>query len=328
MTDIPLSILDQSPVVEGRTPQQAIAETMDLVTRADELGYKRYWFAEHHGSASFASASPTVMMANAAARTKQIRLGSGGILMGHARPLEVVENIRTLEALAPGRIDLGMGRAPGGDQRVMQALGYKPQESVDRIKEVLRMLRDERVASNGGDIVAVPDSMALPEIWILGTSPESARVAGELGLPYAFGSFIDPTHINEALGMYFQSFTPSAYQTEPKLLVATVVFCADTESEADSIMQSSEKWFVRSFLRRENLRFPHNDAPLTMTDQEQFIAGYRRRTVIHGDAESCRQQLNQLQKQTQCSEISVVTITERHEARVRSYELLADKVFA
>lgn len=317
------SILDQSPIVANRTSTQAIAETMDLVQRADELGYHRYWFAEHHASASFASASPLVMMANAAARTQRIRLGSGGILMGHARPLEIAESIRTLEALAPGRIDLGMGRAPGGDQRVMSALGYNPKGAVARIREVMAMLRDERIASNAGEAIAVPDEVASPEVWMLGTSVDSAREAAELGVPYAFGSFIDPTNIEAALATYHQHFTPSVWSGKPHTMVATVAFCADTEQDARRIMQCSEQWFVESFLRGQNVRFPTADHQLDVTAQERVIAAFRRETVVYGDALACRQQLDDLQKRTMCDEIAIVTITERHDDRIRSYELLS-----
>lgn len=317
-----LSILDQSPIVRGRTSSEAIAETMDLVERADALGYHRYWFAEHHGSASFASAQPAVMMAHAAARTKRIRLGSGGILMGHAKPLDIAESIRTLEALAPGRIDLGMGRAPGGDQRVMSALGYAPQRAPQNIVETLKLLRDGRMASNTGDVVAVPDGVAAPEAWMLGTSVDSARLAGEMGLRYAFGSFIDPTNIDAALGEYHRSFVASAWCERPTTMVAAVVFCAETTSEAQRIAECSEKWFVRSFLRGENVRFPASGDVVDVTAQERFISQMRRQTVIIGDPQECNTQLEQLQRRTQCDEVAVVTITEGHAERIRSYELL------
>jgi len=320
-----LSILDQSPVVRGRTSSEAIRETMELVEQADALGYHRYWFAEHHGSASFASAKPTVMMAHAAARTRRIRLGSGGILMGHAKPLDIAETIRTLEALAPGRIDLGMGRAPGGDQRVMQALGYAPQRAPQNIVETLKMLRDQRMASNMGDVVAVPDiatDEAQPEVWMLGTSVDSARMAGEMGLRYAFGAFIDPTNMDAALGEYHRSFVASAWCARPTTMVATVVFCAETTAEAQRIAECSEKWFVRSFLRGENVRFPRSEDVVDVSAQERFISQMRRQTVIIGNPQECRAQLEQLQRRTQCDEVAVVTITEGAEERLRSYQLL------
>ncbi len=322
-----LSILDQSPVVGGQSSAQALANTMALVEAADGWGYHRYWFSEHHGSASFASASPLAMMAYAAARTSRIRLGSGGVLMGHARPLEVAEAARVLHALAPGRVDLGMGRAPGGDQRVMQALGYDPRSAMQRVREVLDLLADARVASNEGRVIAVPDGVPAPEPWVLGTSPDSAQMAAALGLPYAVGAFIDPTHIEPALAAYYQHFTPSAWCSAPTTMLATVVFCADTEQDARRIMQCSEEWFVQSFLRGQNVRFPASSSrgePLAIEPRERFISEMRRSTVIWGTAASCKEQLHAAQQRLQCTEIAVVTITEHHEDRMRSYELLAE----
>ncbi len=324
-----LSVLDQSPIVAPGTAAEAIQQTMELVKLTDALGYQRYWFAEHHGSASFASASPPVMIAAAAAVTERIRLGSGGMLMGHGSPLQIAETFRALEALAPGRIDLGMGRAPGGDQRVMSALGFDPKSGVRNIQSVMAMLRDDRMASNSGEVVAVPDQalvpdgVAAPEVWMLGTSPDSARVAGEMGLAYAFGAFIDPTNMDAALASYHQSFVSSEWCKTPKTLVATVVFCAETTERAQAIASCSERWFVHSFLRGQNVRFPAEGALSDITDQERIISAFRRESVVIGNPEQCRRKLEELQKRTQCDEISVVTITEKFEDRLRSYELLA-----
>ena len=319
-----LSVLDQSPVIAGQSGAAAIADTMTLVESADRWGYHRYWFSEHHGSASFASASPLVMMAHAAARTTRIRLGSGGVLMGHARPLEVAEAVRVLHALAPGRIDLGMGRAPGGDQRVMQALGYDPRTTPQRIREVLDLLADTCVASNDGRVVAVPDGVPAPEPWVLGTSPDSAQMAAALGLPYAAGAFIDPTQIEACLATYYQHFVPSRWCAAPTTMLATVVFCADTEQDARRIMHTSEQWFVQSFLRGENVRFPAGDHSITLSARETMITEMRRSTVIWGTAQACVEQLQMLQKRLQVAEVAVVTITERFDDRLRSYELLAE----
>ena len=244
--------------------------------------------------------------------------------MGHGRPLEVAESMRLLSVLAPGRVDLGLGRAPGGDQRTMSALGYDPRSAAERIRTLMRMLRDDRTASNSGDVVAVPDRTSPPDVWILGTSVDSARLAAELGLPYSFGSFIDPTNIEAALATYHQHFTPGVWLGAPYTMVATVIMCADTDNDARRIMECSERWFVESFLRGLNVRFPASGKPPDTTDQERIITAFRRETVIYGDAVSCRQQVEALQRRTQCNEVAVVTITEQHADRVRSYELLAE----
>lgn len=322
---IKLSILDQSPVIAGRTAADAIAETMDLVKKADEWGYSRYWFAEHHGSASFASASPEIMMSNAAARTTRIRLGSGGILLGHAEPLRMAESLRTLQALAPGRIDAGFGRAPGGDQRVMKALGERPLDAFQRLDETLGLLLDMRVASNHGEVVAVPDGVSTPEIWVLGTSPNSAVEAGRRGLAYAFGSFIDPTHCNEALAAYHATFIPSVWNASPRTLVATVAFVGDTDSDAARMAQCSEQWFVESFLRSRNVRFPLIDegASFPLDPMERMVRDMRRASVLIGSVENVAERLNDMERRYATSEIALVTITDDHGMRCASYERLA-----
>ena len=318
-----LSVLDQSPVVGSMQPSEAITNTMGLVVATEGWGYHRYWFAEHHNTASFASASPPTMIANAAARTTKIRLGSGGMLMSHARPLEIAETFRSLAAMAPGRIDLGMGRAPGGDQRVMDALAFSPQKATVHMDETMSLLKRETDPVKAGELVAVPSGDLDVEPWVLGTSMDSAKYAADHGLPYAFGSFIDPTQMNEALSTYHQHFTPSPYLDAPQTLIALVVFCADTEAKAQEISQCSEKWFVRSFLRGENVRFPQANETVTPSPQEQLISMMRRQTVVIGDQRSCKQQLEELSKLTATTEFSVVTITEHQEDRLRSYELLA-----
>lgn len=318
------SILDQSPVIDGHTAAEAIAQTMDLVVKADRWGYHRYWFAEHHASASFASASPEVMMAAGAARTERIRLGSGGILLGHAAPLRIAEQVRTLSALAPGRIDAGFGRAPGGDQRVMAALGERPQDAYGRLDEVLQLLKDQRVPANQGAVVAVPDGVPMPEVWILGTSPSSAVEAARRGLPYAFGSFIDPTRMEEALQAYHMEFTSGPWGAEPKTMVATVAFAGETMADAQRMASSSEQWFVESFLRGRNVRFPRVGVSegITLSGMEAMVRDMRRSTVYIGPAAEVRERMETFAARYAVSELAVVTITDDHSVRCASYEAL------
>ena len=323
-----LSILDQSPIVDGRTATDAINETMDLVVRADAWGYERYWFAEHHGSASFASASPEIMIANAAARTKNIRLGSGGILLGHASPLRVAESLRALHALAPSRVDAGFGRAPGGDQRVMSALGERPNESWQRLDEILAQLQDMKQPANSGNIVAVPDGVPPPEVWVLGTSPSSAMEAGKRGLAYAFGAFIDPSHLTEALSAYHASFIPSTWNDKPRTMIATVAFVGETEADASRMARSSEQWFVESFLRSKNVRFPIAGESGTFALQpfESIVRDMRRASVLIGSVEHVHEKLLQMGQRYATNEFSIVTITDDHAMRVASYERCASLI--
>lgn len=323
-----LSILDQSPVVEGRSAAQAIRETMDLVALAERLGYHRYWFAEHHGSASFASASPEVMMAHAAATTQRMRLGSGGILLGHATPLRVAERLRTLQVVASGRIDAGFGRAPGGDQRVMHALGERPTDAWQRLDAVLELLRDTSVPRSAGAVVAVPDGVQPPDVWILGTSPDSAVQAARRGLRYAFGSFIDPTHVDAALAAYHSNFEPSPWCARPTTLVATVVFAAETEAEARAMARSSERWFVEAFLRGRNVRFPvvDGDHLADASSMERMVVDMRRATVLIGAATDVAERLQALSRRYATNEFAVVTISDDHAMRSASYTALAEAI--
>ncbi len=319
-----LSILDQSPVSDTMTSAVAIRNSIDLVQRADTLGYHRYWFAEHHGNASFASATPEVMMANAAARTTRIRLGSGGILLGHVAALKVAEVVRVLETLAPGRIDAGFGRAPGGDARAVRALRSNPNDAYQRLEEVLSFLSDRRQASNDGHVVAVPDGINTPEIWVLGTTADSARTAARLGLRYAFGAFIDPSNANEALSAYHADFVPSAFCTTPTTMIATVVFCADTDADARRLSQTTEQWFVRNFLRAQNDRFITGVDGFEMSPREQMIVGLRHQHILIGGPSRVADGLRALASKYATEEISIVTITHDHASRVRSYDLIAE----
>ncbi len=321
-----LSILDQSPVVAGITASQALHNTVDLARHADAWGYHRYWVAEHHGGASFASASPEIVMTRLASATERIRIGSGGILAPHYAPLKVAEVARSMEAFFPGRIDLGLGRAPGGDPVVTRAL--RSETNIDteaKVRSILAYLADLHVPTPTSDVVAVPDGVTAPDVWILGTSADSARMAARLGLRYAFGSFIDPTNMAEAFRIYWGDFVPSAWCSEPTTMIATVAFAAETERDARAIAACTEAWFVQSFLRAKNVRFPSSIDRLTITPTvfEQGIVEMRRRCVIYGDGTSARQQLEHLAKTYATQEIAVVTITEHHVDRLRSYELLS-----
>lgn len=325
---IELSILDQSPVVDSRSASDAIAETMELVVRAEGWGYRRYWFAEHHGSASFASASPALLMASAAARTGKIRLGSGGILLGNAPSLRIAEDLRVLETLAPGRIDAGLGRAPGGDARFVAAIGGQPQDVWKKLDEVCQYLSSGEQPSHQGKIVAVPDSVATPEIWVLGTSIDSAIEAGRRGLSYAFGSFIDPTNQDAALQAYHQHFVPSIHRQAPNTLIAIVAFVGETEKDAVEMSKCSERWFVESFLRGKNVRFPREGASdlADITPTEGMISNLRRSTVVIGSASQVHEKLQAMTHRYATNQFALVTITSDEGIRRASYQRIAEEV--
>lgn len=298
---------------------------MDLVEKAEQWGYERYWFAEHHGSASFASASPELLMSAATARTTRIRIGSGGILLGNASALRIAEGLRTLCALAPDRVDAGFGRAPGGDQRVAQALRQTSEDAYGKLDQVLAYLRNPQHPSNHGAIVAVPHAIPMPEVWVLGTTPTSAVEAARRGLSYAFGSFIDPTQMDEALAAYHANFVPGPNGSKPKTLIALVAFVGQTTQDAQRMARSSEDWFVQSFLRGMNVPFPAEHAPaIEVTSTESLIRNMRRASVLIGTASHVQEQLLRMQQRYATNEFAIVTITANHEDRCKSYQALAE----
>ncbi|NQW29567.1 MAG: MsnO8 family LLM class oxidoreductase [Ignavibacteria bacterium] len=325
-TTLKLSILDQSPIIEGSTSIQAIKDTQQLVCKAEEFGYHRYWFSEHHGSASFASASPELMVARAAASTSRIRLGTGGILLGSANALQTAERLRLLQVLADGRIDAGFGRAPGGDQRVVKLLNYNPVDAWNTFDEIQQLLNNPSIPTNSRQAIAVPYLVEPPQLWVLGTSVESAKNAGERGLPYVFGSFIDPTHMSNALRTYHTSFV-SKNGSAPYTIIALVAFVAETAEKAEQISECSQRWFVDSFLRSKDVVFPlvNSEMPAPeYSSMEQMVVQMRKQTALIGTAEAVADMLEGYKKKFAVDEFMVVTITQDFEDRVKSYELLSE----
>jgi len=324
-----VSIVDQSPVHDGESAADALRHTLDLVVLAESLGYHRYWFAQHHGSAAFASASPEVLMAAAAQVTSGIRIGSGGFLLGEYPPLRLAEIARTLEAVTPGRIDIGLGRAPGGDGRVVRALQSQMQDAETRLDEFLAFVNDDRVPTRAGEVVAVPDGVTRPEIWMLGTSPGSGVMAGRRGLPYAFGSFIDPTHIQEALTMYHTEFVPGEFgsgtnSSKPRTMLAVVAICGRTDEEANQLARASEQWFVESFIKGNDVRFPSADTVRAIEAPFAPYVAMRRATTFVGSAERVADELAAVRQRYAVDELAVVTITHDAASRMVSYERLAE----
>ncbi|MCH7774552.1 MAG: LLM class flavin-dependent oxidoreductase, partial [Bacteroidetes bacterium] len=280
-----LSILDQSPVVAGTSYKEAINRTLKLAQEADKLGYYRFWVSEHHNTKSFASASPEILLTRIASLTNNIRVGSGGVLLTHYSPLKVAEQFCMLENLFPGRIDLGIGRAGGGDAFTNRALNpnmLDDDETFNKYNELISYL--EQTTTLNKRVKAVPQINSGPELWVLGTSPASALYAAERGLPYSFGSFINDEQCVQSMQMYHQKFTPSKHLTEPYVNHAVYVICAETEDEALRISRSSELWFVKSFLRREDIPFPTNEEAKNAdySLQEEMVLSVRRKGTIIG----------------------------------------------
>ena len=325
-----LSIIDQSPVSSGSTPADALRNTIDLAKRADALGYERYWIAEHHATPGFASPAPEVLIARVAAETSGIRVGSGGVLLPHYSPLKVAEAFRVLHALYPGRIDLGIGRAPGSAPLEAYALrrDRSREEWVDdfpdQLLELLAFLRREFPRAHPfGRILVTPDMPGGPDVWLLGSSMWSARAAAEIGLPYAFAHFINPEPTREALEYYRTHVDEKIRRT----ILALGVICAETEAEA---MRQSSAIRLRRYLRAQGVEpgaIPTPEEALAelgpgpdpMPPERSEWPRY-----IVGSPGQVRDRLTAIAEALPVDELMILTIVHDHRARVRSYELLAE----
>src|SRR4051794_30431075 len=244
-TDTPLSVLDLAPIREGGTAAQAFRNSLDLARHVERWGYKRFWVAEHHNIPGIASAATSVVIGHIAGGTSRIRVGAGGIMLPNHAPLVIAEQFGTLESLYPGRIDLGLGRAPGGDPQTARALRRNLGSSGDTFpQDLLELLSYFRPAAPGQAVRAVPGVGLDVPIWLLGSSDFSARLAAELGLPFAFASHFAPDYLYAALALYRRYFEPSKHLAEPRVMVAANVFAADTDTEARKLFTSAQQQFL------------------------------------------------------------------------------------
>lgn len=319
-----LNALCQSPISQGMTAEQAVRNTVDLAQTLDTLGYHRFWVAEHHSDPSLASGTPEVMMSHLASVTQHMRIGSGGMLMPYYSPLKVAEQFNLLSTLFPGRIDLGMGRAGGSEGHAAQALGRSSDPSFEGVKELLSWLGKGTSSRPYSDTFATPPT-APAEPWVLGTSASSALFAAVNGLPYAFGGFLDPRGLMEALQTYHQRFQPGWIQ-KPKVNVGWYVQAAATEKEAFALTRSSEHWFVKSFMRGTTEPFPGPDEikGAVYAPFEEMAIQMRRKYALVGTADQVLSGLADMQKKYAIDEFTLVTIPFEHDARVASYAMLAD----
>jgi luciferase family oxidoreductase group 1 len=330
-----ISVLDQSPIRKGGTPADAIAETIALAKASEALGYHRYWVAEHHNSNSFAGSCPEILIARLAAETKVIRVGSGGVMLSHYSPLKVAEQFRMLEVLAPGRIDLGLGRAPGSDQATAQALQAGPQAwGIDAFPSQLVLLRqflDDSAGTPFPDnhpyrsIHAMPKGQGRPQMWMLGSGIHSAVYAAELGLPFSHAHFISPEGSEEACAAYRHRFKPSAWCETPTISMGVAALAAESEDDARKLATSRNLWVARLLTGRP-IPFPSPDEALAydFTDQERALLQTVQARSTVGTAEQVRTKFMDIAQRHGADELVVVTITYDYASRLRSYELLAE----
>jgi luciferase family oxidoreductase group 1 len=324
-----LSVLDQSPISEGSTGREAIRGTLDLARLTDELGYHRYWLAEHHGTPMLACASPEALIGPAALATERIRVGSGGVMLPHYSPVKVAETFSILAALAPDRIDLGLGRAPGTDQLTSLALQRDrrqpaPDDFPQQLVELLALLEDKMPADHPFARLAkvLPGLPERPSPWLLGSSPQSAIWAAELGLPYSFADFINPEGAEIARD-YVARFTESGRVAEPTVSVGVVALCADTDEEAERLSASHKMAF--SLLRQGRLiKVPPVDRAVSYWESRGPRPPSRRRYIVGAPA-TVRAGIEEVAREYQAEEVVILTIAFDHEARRRSYELIAEE---
>jgi len=336
-----LSVLDQSPIRKDGSPADAVAETIALARACEALGYHRYWLAEHHNSNSFAGSCPEILIGRVASETKSIRVGSGGVMLTHYSPLKVAEQFRMLEVLNPGRIDLGLGRAPGTDQMTTRALQAGPQGwDIDAFPSQVHLLRQFLDDASGR--APIPDGHPYrgihamprgsdsggPEIWMLGSGIHGAIYAAELGLPFSHAYFISPEGSEDAIATYRERFKPSAACPRPKVSLGVAALAAETEDDARDLAQSRNLWVVRLLTGRP-IPFPSPEEARDyhFTGQELTLLRSVERRSIVGTPEQVRAGLLVLADAHDAEELVVVTITYDYASRLRSYELLA-KAFA
>ncbi|MFI7605209.1 LLM class flavin-dependent oxidoreductase [Micromonospora sp. NPDC049366] len=328
MIDVPLSVLDLAPVAAGSSAGEALRHTTELARRTEELGYHRFWVAEHHNMPGIASSAPAVLLAHLAAATSTIRLGSGGVMLPNHAPLVVAEQFGTLEALHPGRIDLGIGRAPGTDQVTALALRRTMEGlSAEGFPRELADLMNYFSGEEPGPITATPGRGLQPAVWLLGSSGFSAQLAGMLGLPFSFAHHFSAQNTLPALTLYRQSFRPSRWLDEPYAMVAVNAVCADTDERAEWLAAPAGLSFLKLRSGRPGpLPTPEEAAEYPYTEVEREFVLQRREGQAMGSPETVRRQLGDLLERTGANELMLTTLVYDVEDRVRSYELIAEQV--
>ncbi|WP_345949490.1 LLM class flavin-dependent oxidoreductase [Mucilaginibacter sp. PAMB04274] len=331
MNNIRLSVLDQSPVRKGVSASQAVQETVELAKLTDTLGYTRFWVSEHHNTGSLAGSTPEVLIAHLAGQTQNLRLGSGGVMLPNHSALKVAENFRMLEAMFPGRIDLGMGRAPGTDRLTASVLNpsnqFREQDFVEQLMDLQNYFHD--AAETGpvaAKIRAIPQVDTVPGMWLLSSSGQSSLFAAHFGMGFSFAHFINPVGGAQAVELYRSRFQPSPDQAQPEANVAIFAFCSEDE---EKVMQHQAVMDYR-FLQFEKggginpLAYEDvKDAVYTAQDQERIRMNRRR--MIVGTPEKMKAQITSLAETYAVDEVIIITIAEYFDDRLQSYKLLSEQ---
>jgi luciferase family oxidoreductase group 1 len=330
---VPLSVLDLAPVPDNASVGTALNNTIDLAQRVEQLGYRRFWVAEHHNMPGIASSAPAVLIAHIAQATQTIKVGSGGVMLPNHAPLVVAEQFGMLEALHPGRVDLGIGRAPGTDQVTAYALrrsadALSVDEFPNELDDLVRFFADDFPLGHPfQNITAVPGAGNKPDIWLLGSSGYSAQLAGMLGLPFAFAHHFSGANTIPALQLYRQHFRPSSTLDRPYAIVSVTTVCADSDAQAEWLAGSQLLSFLRLRQGRPSrLPSPEEAAAYPYNELERDFANQRREGQAIGSPDTVRRELGELLDRTHADELMLVTTAYDHADRVRSFELVAEKV--
>ncbi|KFL14595.1 hypothetical protein GT94_12880 [Geobacillus stearothermophilus] len=329
-----LSVLDQSPIAEGMTAEEALENTVKLAQHVEQLGYKRFWVSEHHDTNSLAGSSPEVLLGHIGAKTSRIRIGSGGVMLPHYSPYKVAENFHVLAGLHPGRVDLGIGRAPGGMPRATIALQGDRRRSVDRypeqIDDLLGYLYDALPPVHPlYGVKATPIVQSPPELWLLGSSSETAKLAADKGLPYVFAQFINGEGGEHYMRLYRDRFVPSPYLAEPRGMVAVFAICAETDEKAEWIAGSLDLslLMIEQGMALDGTPSPEKAAAYPYSPYERKRVEDNRRRMIVGSPTRVKDKLYRLSETYETEEIMLVTITYDFEDKLASFRLIAEAVW-
>lgn len=330
LSDIPLSVLDLAPIVVGGTAAQSFRNSLDLAQHAEKWGFHRYWLAEHHNMTGIASSATSVVIGYIAGGTSTIRVGSGGIMLPNHSPLVIAEQFGTLESMYPGRIDLGLGRAPGSDQITARALRRgldRNGEDFPELVDELRNYLNPPVEPHTMPVRAVPGEGLNIPIWLLGSSGFSAQMAGQLGLPFAFASHFSPNYTLPALELYRSSFRPSEVLDEPYAMICVNVVAADTDEKARWLGTSLEQQFLNLVRGRPGqLNPPVDNMDDLWSEYEKSAVRQQLRYTITGSPQSVKDQLQVILDDTQADEIMITAQIYDHQARLRSYEIVSQMI--
>ncbi|AFD07817.1 LLM class flavin-dependent oxidoreductase [Solitalea canadensis] len=325
-----LSVLDQSPIQKGGTAEQAISETVELAKLTDKLGYTRFWVSEHHNTRSLAGSTPEVLIAHLAGQTQHIRVGSGGIMLPNHSALKVAENFRMLETIFPGRIDLGMGRAPGTDRITASILNpsnnFSEQDFIEQLSDLQHYLHDTAEAGTYlANIHVTPNSQSSPEQWILSSSGQSAVFAAHFGLGFSFAHFINPIGGPQAVELYKQRFSANGNNAKPEANAAFFAFCSEDEEKVRQQIEVMDYRFIQLETKGKFDPVSYDDVKNAVyTPFEQERIQFNRQRLICGTPDQLKIRLEQLAKDYKVNELILANITLDFKDRLRSYELLAE----